>query len=70
MLQHLHSQGFRVAAEKEFCSLEQQGTFTPVNQPKKDSGKQILLLLWVFSYKFNQDDYLVKYKARLCIRSD
>jgi hypothetical protein len=70
MLQHLYSQGFRAAAEKEFRSLEQQGTFIPVNRPKTDSGKQILLLLWVFSYKFDQDSYLAKYKARLCIRSN
>jgi hypothetical protein len=31
MLHHLYSQGFQVAAEKEFRSLEQQGTFIPVN---------------------------------------
>jgi hypothetical protein len=68
ILQHLYSKGFRAAAEKEFRSLEQQGTFTPVNRP--NSGKQILPLLCVFSYKFNQDGYLVKYKARLCIRGD
>lgn len=50
--------------------MEQQGTFKPVNRPKAGSRKQILLLIWVFSYKFNQDGYLVKYKARLCIRGD
>jgi hypothetical protein len=70
ILQHLHSQGFQAAAEKEFYSLEQQSTFTPVNRPKKDSRKQILLLLWVFSYKFDQDSYLAKYKARLCIQGN
>ena len=69
MLRHPHSQGFRAAAEKEFWSLKQRGTFTPVNRPK-EPGKQILPLIWVFTYKFDQDGYLAKYKARLCIRGD
>jgi hypothetical protein len=70
MLRHTHSQGFRAAAEKEFRTLEQLGTFKPVNRPEINSGKQLLPLMWVFTYKFNQDGYLVKYKARLCIRGD
>ena len=26
--------------------------------------------MWIFLYKFDQDGYLAKYKARLCIRGD
>lgn len=26
--------------------------------------------MWVFTYKFNEDGYLVKYKARLVVRED
>ena len=26
--------------------------------------------MWIFLYKFDQDSYLAKYKARLCIHSD
>ena len=27
-------------------------------------------LIWIFTYKFDQNGHLVKYKARLCIRGD
>ena len=67
MLKHPHSQGFQAAAEKEFRFLIGRNTFKPVEYP---SGKQILPLMWVFTYKFDKDGYLSKYKARLCIRSD
>ena len=29
-----------------------------------------LLLLWIFKYKFNTDNYLIKFKAHLCIRDN
>ena len=31
---------------------------------------QILPLMWVFTYKFDEDGYLYKYKARLVVRGD
>ena len=70
MLRHPHSQGFRAAAEKEIRALSQRNTFKPTTRPSKESGKQILPLMWIFLYKFDQDGYLAKYKARLCIRGD
>ena len=27
-------------------------------------------MIWVFTYKFDTDGYLVKFKARLCVRGD
>jgi len=42
-------------------------TFKEVEKP---SGKQILPLLWVFTYKFDTDGYLTKFKARICVRGD
>ena len=68
MLSHPHHQGFRAAAEKEMRTLMGRGTFTAVGELPE--GAQILPLLWVFQYKFDQDGTLVKYKARLCIRGD
>jgi hypothetical protein len=29
-----------------------------------------LPLLWVFKYKFDNEGYLIKYKARICVRGD
>jgi hypothetical protein len=31
---------------------------------------KILLLMWVFTYKFDEDRYLYKFKARLVVRGD
>jgi hypothetical protein len=33
-------------------------------------SQTVLPLLWVFTYKFDTDGYLLKYKARICIRGD
>jgi hypothetical protein len=33
-------------------------------------NRQILLLIWVFTYKFNEDGYYIKAKARLVVRGD
>ena len=54
---------------KEIKSLSEKGTYEVVDKPK-DRGKQILPLLWVFTYKFDQDGYLVKFKAHICVRGD
>ena len=68
MWSHPHYQGFRAAAEKEMRTLMGRGTFTAVGELPEEA--QILLLLWVFQYKFDQDGTLVKYKAWLCIHGD
>jgi hypothetical protein len=54
---------------KEIDSLTQKETYEVVEKPK-DLGKQVLPLLWVFSYKFDQNGYLQKLKARICVRGD
>jgi hypothetical protein len=37
---------------------------------KLDRSKQVLPLLWVFAYKYDQDGYFIKLKARICVRGD
>jgi Reverse transcriptase (RNA-dependent DNA polymerase) len=55
--------------EKEYNDLKRRGTFKII--PKEEtSNKQILLLKWVFKYKFDSDGYLQKLKAQLCVRGD
>ena len=34
------------------------------------ASQTVLPLLWVFTYKFDTDGYLLKYKARICVRGD
>jgi len=38
--------------------------------PKPTGNTQIIPLKWVFTYKFDSDGFLLKYKARLCVRGD
>ena len=66
MLKHLYKQGFQAAAEKKFWLLEQKEIFTSVNQ-LQEPKKQVLLLKQVFTYKFDQNRYLAKYKTRIYI---
>jgi hypothetical protein len=36
----------------------------------KKSNQSRIFLIWVFKYKFDIDDYLKKFKTRLCVRDD
>lgn len=67
LLKHLYQNGFYAAAEKEYRGLKWQGTFQAVSKTPKI---KILLVIWVFTYKFDSDGYLIKYKARLCVQGD
>ncbi|KAJ5748146.1 uncharacterized protein N7511_009842 [Penicillium nucicola] len=69
VINHPFQEGFLAAMRKEINSLTEKATFDTVDRPK-DRGKQILPLLWVFAYKFDQDGYLIKLKARICVRGD
>jgi hypothetical protein len=65
---HLHSEGFKNAAQKEFYDLEAQGTWELVDQSNATSRP--LPLKWVFTYKYDTDGYLDRYKGRICVRGD
>ncbi|KAJ5256521.1 hypothetical protein N7478_012625 [Penicillium angulare] len=69
MIKHPIAEGFLAACAKEIRSLQEKSTFTVTNRPK-DVSKQVLPLRWVFAYKFDQDGYLQKLKARICVRGD
>ncbi|EDN08977.1 predicted protein [Histoplasma mississippiense (nom. inval.)] len=56
------------AAKREWDSITQQNTYEIVNRPSKDTS--VIPLHWVFTYKFDDDGYLVKFKARICVRGD
>jgi hypothetical protein len=69
LVRHPHSEGFAEAARFEVKSLKAKGTFDEVDRPT-DVSKPVLPLMWVFTYKFDEDGFLVKYKARICVRGD
>ena len=68
MIKHPHSAEFKKAADKEFNALLEKGTFEYIERSKVDN--EPLPLMWVFTYKFDQDGYLLKHKARLVARGD
>jgi hypothetical protein len=66
MLRHRFSQKFQIAAQKKFSELKKRDTFFWM----KKANQSRIFLIWVFKYKFDIDDYLKKFKTRLCLRDD
>jgi len=53
---------------KEYTNLERRDTFRHVS--RSTASSKTLPLKWVFTYKFDEDGYLTKFKARICVRGD
>src|SRR5271154_975916 len=64
---HIYRKEFEEAAKKEYQNVEDRGTFKTV--PKTPDIK-VIPLTWVFTYRFDTDGYLAKFKARICVRGD
>jgi hypothetical protein len=58
---HPFREGFRAAIIKEYHNLRRRNTFKPA---PKTSKIATLPLIWIFTYKFDTDGYLLKFKAR------
>jgi len=55
----------------EIKTIRRKGTYNRL--PWKDldaENNEVLPLIWVFKYKLNNEGYLKKYKARICVRGD
>jgi hypothetical protein len=60
---------FMKACREEIDAIKSKGVFgRSVAYPI--DGVEILPLRWVFTYKFDEDGYLYKFKARLVVRGD
>ena len=66
---HTHGKQFTAAASTEFNNCWNKGTFArpDITVSYVDDA---VPLMWVFSYKFDENGYLLKYKARLVVRGD
>ena len=66
---HLHGKQFEAAAHIEFDNCWNKGTFSrpDITASYVDDA---IPLMWVFAYKFDEDGYLLRYKARLVVRGD
>ncbi|TAQ86812.1 hypothetical protein B7494_g4882 [Chlorociboria aeruginascens] len=66
---HPHSEGFTAAARKEYNTLTEKDTFQIIDRSMAQPIRP-LPTMWVFTYKFDADGFLIKYKARLVVRGD
>jgi Reverse transcriptase (RNA-dependent DNA polymerase) len=69
MLSSSYKADWTAAADREIAELTRRGTFELI-PTQEEQKKTPLPLLWIFKYKFDTDGYLVKFKARLCVRGD
>lgn len=67
---HAHCEGFVEVTHKEYNDLAQKNTFKHVHCNEVTTNADLMPLLWVFTYKFDTDSYLIKYKARLCVHGN
>jgi hypothetical protein len=58
---HAHGKQFEAAAVAEFNSCWKKGTFA--NPDITADRTDAVPLMWVFTYKFDEDGYLLKHKA-------
>lgn len=68
---HPFGHKFKDAARAEFTRCKDKGCFAATAVTAATTAEaQILPLKWVFTYKFDENGYLYKYKARLVVRGD
>ncbi len=67
MLRHSHAEEFLKVAQMKYDVIETRRTWKIVD--KRDDYK-LISLKWIFTYKFDSNDFLSKYKARIVIRDD
>ena len=71
MLCHAHAAGFIQAITTEIESLQAKQTWKEVSPTHAYvASRTPIPTRWVFKYKFDNQGYLTKYKARLCARGD
>jgi hypothetical protein len=67
----IHRQGFIAACHKELETIKRKDTFIKRNKSDLNLiATEVLPLMWVFKYKFDGEGYLLRYKARICVRGD
>ncbi len=67
MLRHSHAEEFLKVAQIKYDVIETKRTWKIID---KRNDYKLILLKWIFIYKFDSNDFLFKYKTRIVIRDD
>jgi hypothetical protein len=67
ILKHLYLTKYKQAILKEFNSLIDYKTF---KYKEYSDNEKLVLLIWVYINKFDEDGFLTNFKARLIARGD
>ena len=67
---HPFGEEFIKAAHTEFNDCWRKNCFERTTATTTTVDTEVLPLMWVFNYKCDEDGYLYKFKARLCVRGD
>lgn len=67
MMKNPLSKWFIDAMELELKTLESKGTWTKVRRPH---DAYVIPTIWVYAYKFDDEGFLKKVKARLCVQGN
>jgi hypothetical protein len=67
MLKYKYTKGFIKTARIKHSILISQTTWTEIIQEQLN-GVIPLLVRWVFTYKYDNNDYVTGFKARLVVR--
>jgi hypothetical protein len=74
LYQELESHPFgeqsRQAAQKEYRKIWSKACFAKISRTAETADAEVLPLMWVFTYKFDEDGYLYCFKARLVVRGN
>ena len=67
----IHKQGFLTAMQREISDVKRKDTYRTITwKDFNTQDNEVLPLIWVFKYKLDSEGYLLKYKARICVRGD
>ena len=70
LLSHPKKLKFIIKYNKKITNLTKINTFSIINMPLNFFYKHLLLMIWVFKYKTDSEDFIIKYKARLVAKED
>ena len=68
LAKHPYFEQFKMAMRVEIEALRSKGTWDEV--PRGEADRPPIPTTWVYKYKFDEQGYLIKFKARLCARGD